>query len=132
MFYNYFFCICSARSSEGWTPSNANCKLNDSSKEICNSPSSMSCLQQTTKAVLNAKSICPAGFNNKINTCYTNSIWQRWNYYAYSLEENPFQIKPFIFYFTCYHFQCDCKKEFNQTHWFIFFKDLKHTLEAYH
>ena len=60
------------------TPSAANCKLNDSSKETCNLPSMLS-LKQTTKPLSNAKSAQPVGFINKGNTCYANSItlWNR-------------------------------------------------------
>ena len=38
------FCIWLARKNKEWTPA-ANCKLNDSSKETCNSQSSMSSLK---------------------------------------------------------------------------------------
>ena len=72
----YSFCIWMARNNKEWTPPATNCKLNDSSKETCNSPSSMSSLKQTTKPVSNAKSIQPVGFINKGNTCYANSILQ--------------------------------------------------------
>ena len=51
-------------------------KLNDSSKETFNLPSSMSSLKQTTKPVSNAKSIRLVGFINKGNTSYANSILQ--------------------------------------------------------
>ena len=51
-------------------------KLNDSSKETFNLPSSMSSLKQTTKPVSNAKSIRVLGFINKGNTGYANSILQ--------------------------------------------------------
>ena len=70
------FCIWLARSNKEWTQSAANCKLNNSSKETCNSPSSMSFPNQTTKPMLNAKSTWPVGFINKGNTCYVNSILQ--------------------------------------------------------
>ena len=70
------FCIWLARNSKEWTQPAASCKLNDSSKETCNSPTSMSSLKQTTKPMLNAKSIPPVGFINKGNTCYANSILQ--------------------------------------------------------
>ena len=36
------FCIWLARNNEDWTPSTANCNLNDPSKESCNSPSFLS------------------------------------------------------------------------------------------
>ena len=70
------FCIWLARNNKEWTQPAANCKLNDSSKETCNSPSSMSSLKQTTKPVSNTKSIRSVGFINKGNTCYANSIFQ--------------------------------------------------------
>ena len=35
------FCIWLARNNKEWDPSAANCKLNDSPKETCNSSSSM-------------------------------------------------------------------------------------------
>ena len=47
----YTFCIWLARNDKDWTPSIANCKLDDSSKETCNSSSSVSSLKQTTKPV---------------------------------------------------------------------------------
>ena len=68
------FCIWLARNNKDWTPSAPNCKLNNLSKETCNSLSSLSSLKQTIKPVLNAKSIHPVGFINKENTCYANSI----------------------------------------------------------
>ena len=68
------FCIWMARNNKDWTPSTPNCKLNDLSKEICNSLSSLSSLKQTIKPVSNAKSIHPVGFISKGNTCYANSI----------------------------------------------------------
>ena len=70
------FCIWLARNNIEWTPSGAACKLNDSSKETFNLPSSMSSLKQTTKPVSNAKSIRVLGFINKGNTGYANSILQ--------------------------------------------------------
>ena len=70
------FCIWLARNNKDWTPSAAKCKLNDSSKETCNSPSSLSSPKQTTKSVSNTKSIRPVGFISKGNTCYANSILQ--------------------------------------------------------
>ena len=70
------FYIWLARNKKEWSPSAANCKLNDSSKETCNSPSSMSSLKQTTNPPSNAKSIRPVGFISKSNTCYANSILQ--------------------------------------------------------
>ena len=70
------FCIWLARNNKDWTPSTANCNLNDPSKETCNSPSSLSSLKQTIKPVSNAKSTRPVGFINKGNTCYANSILQ--------------------------------------------------------
>ena len=69
------FCIWLARNNKEWTPA-ANCTLNNSSKETYNSESSMSTLKQTTKPGSNAKSLRPAGFINKGNTCYANSILQ--------------------------------------------------------
>ena len=45
------FCIWLARNNKDWTPSTANCDLNDPSKESFNSPS----LKQTIKPVSNAK-----------------------------------------------------------------------------
>ena len=48
-------CIWLARNNKDWTPSTANCYLNDPSKESCNSPSSLSSLKQTIKPVSNAK-----------------------------------------------------------------------------
>ena len=51
-----YFCIWLAR-NKGWTPSAANCMLNDPSKETCNSPFSLSSPKQTTKSVSNKKSI---------------------------------------------------------------------------
>ena len=47
----YTFCIWLARNDKDWTPSIGNCKLDDSSKETCNSSSSVSSLKQTTKPV---------------------------------------------------------------------------------
>ena len=70
------FCIWLARNNKDWTPSTANCHLNDPSKETCNSPSSLSSLKQTIKPVSNAKSTHPVGFINKGNACYANSILQ--------------------------------------------------------
>ena len=70
------FYIWLARNKKEWTPSAANCKLNDSSKETYNSPSSMSSVKQTTNPPSNAKSIRPVGFISKGNTCYANSILQ--------------------------------------------------------
>ena len=71
-----YLCIWLARNNKDWTPSTANCNLNDPSKETCNSPSSLSSLKQTIKPVSNAKSTRPVGFINKGNTCYANSILQ--------------------------------------------------------
>ena len=70
------FCIWLARNNKAWTPSAANCKLNNSSKETYNSPSSMSSLKPTSKSGSSAKSMQPAGFINKGITCYENSILQ--------------------------------------------------------
>ena len=70
------FCIWLARNNKDWTQSAANSKLNDPSKEICNSLSSLSSLKQTIKPVSNAKLIRPVGFINKGNMCYANSILQ--------------------------------------------------------
>ena len=70
------FCIWLARNTKEWAPPATNCKLNDSSKETYNSPSSTWSLKQTNKPVSNAKSIRPVGFINKGNTCYANSILQ--------------------------------------------------------
>ena len=70
------FCIWLARNNKDWTPSTASCHLNDPSKETCNSPSSLSSLKLTINPVSNAKSILPAGFINKSNTCYANSMLQ--------------------------------------------------------
>ena len=69
------FCIWLARNNKHWNPA-ANCKLNDTSKETCNSPSSLSSPKQTNKSVSNTKSVRPVGFINKGNTCYANSILQ--------------------------------------------------------
>ena len=69
------FCIWLARNNKHWNPA-ANCKLNDPSKETCNSPSSLSSPKQTNKSVSNTKSVRPVGFINKGNTCYANSILQ--------------------------------------------------------
>ena len=87
------FCIWLPRYNKGWTPSTANSKLNDSSKESYNSPPSMSPLKQTTKPGSNAKSIRPVVFINKGNTCHANSMLQilsvtptLWN--RVSLESN--------------------------------------------
>ena len=44
------FCIWLARNNKHWNPA-ANCKLNDPSKETCNSPSSLSSPKQTNKSV---------------------------------------------------------------------------------
>ena len=68
-FMECLFCIWLARNNKDWTPSTANCNLNDPSKETCNSPSSLSSLKQTIKPVSNAKSTRPIGFINKGNTC---------------------------------------------------------------
>ena len=68
-------CTWLARNSKDRTPA-ANCKLNDPSKETCNSPSSLCSLKQTIKPVSNAKLIPPVGFISKGNTCYANSILQ--------------------------------------------------------
>ena len=70
------FCIWLARNKKYWTPSSVNCHLSDPSKETCNSPSSLSSVKQTTRAVSNAKLTHPVGFINKGNTCYANSIFQ--------------------------------------------------------
>ena len=70
-----FFCIFLVRNNKEWTPSAADCKFNDSSKETWNSPFSMSPLYQTTKPVPNAKSIRPVCFINRANTCYSSSIF---------------------------------------------------------
>ena len=69
------FCIWLARNNKHWNPA-ANCKLNDPSKETCNSPSYLSSPKQTNKSVSNTKSVRPVGFINKGNTCYANSILQ--------------------------------------------------------
>ena len=68
-------CIWLARSNKHWNPA-ANCKLNDPSKETCNSPSYLSSPKQTNKSVSNTKPVRPVGFINKGNTCYANSILQ--------------------------------------------------------
>ena len=68
------FCIWLAKNNKDWTPSAANCKLIDPSKEMCSSLSSVSSLKQTIKSVSNAKSIHLVGFINKGNMCYGNSI----------------------------------------------------------
>ena len=77
-----YFCIWLAR-NKGWTPSAANCMLNDPSKETFNSPFSLSSPKQTTKSVSNRKSILanrksthPVGLINKGNTCCSNSVFQ--------------------------------------------------------
>ena len=70
------FCIWLTINSKDWTLSAANCNLNDTSKQTCNSPSSLSSLKQTIKPVSNAKLTCPVGFINKGNMCYANSILQ--------------------------------------------------------
>ena len=70
------FFIWLARNNKDWSQPAANCKLNDSSKETCNSASSMSSLKQTTKPMSNGRSIRPVDFINKGNTCYNNSILQ--------------------------------------------------------
>ena len=70
------FCVWLARNNKYWAPSAANHNLNDSSKETCNSPSSLSSLKQTIKAVSNGKSIRHVDFINKGNTWYANSILQ--------------------------------------------------------
>ena len=70
------YCIWLSRNNKDWTPSTANCILNDPSKESCNSPSSLSSLKKTMKPVSNAKSTRPAAFINKGNTSYANSILQ--------------------------------------------------------
>ena len=69
------FCIWLTRNNKHWNPA-AICKLNDLSKETCNSPSSLSSPKQTNKSVSNTKSIRLVGFINKGNTCYANSILQ--------------------------------------------------------
>ena len=69
------FCIWLARNNKHWNPA-ANCKLNDPSKETCNSPSYLSSPKQTNKSVSNTKSVRPIGFINEGNTCYANSILQ--------------------------------------------------------
>ena len=70
------FCIWLARNNKDWTPSTANCNLNDPLKVTCNSPSSLSSLKQTIKPVSKTKSTYPVGFINKGKTCYPNSILQ--------------------------------------------------------
>ena len=86
-----------------WTPSFANCKLNDPSKETCNSPFSMSSLKQTTKPVSNTKSVQPVGFINKGNSCYANSILQILIVLpTLCPEQSPFGIKNFITYVMSY------------------------------
>ena len=69
------FCILLAKNNKHWNPA-ANCKLNDPSKETCNSPSHLSSSKLTNKSVSNTKSVRPVGFINKGNTCYANSILQ--------------------------------------------------------
>ena len=69
------FCIWLARNNKYWNPA-ANCKLNDPSKETCNTPSSLSSPKQANKLVSSTKSVRPVGFINKGNTCYANSILQ--------------------------------------------------------
>ena len=68
-------CIWLARNNKHWNPA-ANCKLNDPSKETCNSQSYLSSPKQTNKSVSNTKSVRPVGIINKGNTCYANSILQ--------------------------------------------------------
>ena len=68
------FGIWLARNIKEWTVTATSCKLNDSSKESCNSPCSMSSVKQTTKRVLNEKSIQPVSFISKANTYYAISI----------------------------------------------------------
>ena len=63
------FCIWLARNNKHWNPA-ANCKLNDPSKETCNSLSYLSSPNQTNKSVSNTKPVRPVGFINKGNTCY--------------------------------------------------------------
>ena len=63
------FCIWLARNNKDRTPSAVNCKLNGSSKETCNSASSLSSIKQTTQLVANEKSIRIVCFINKGNTC---------------------------------------------------------------
>ena len=69
------FCIWLTRNNKHWNPA-ANWKLNDPSKETCNSPSYLSSPKQTNKSVSNTKSVRPVGFINKDNTCYANSNLQ--------------------------------------------------------
>ena len=70
------FCIWLARNNKHWNLA-VNCKLNNRSKETCNSPScELSSPKQTNKSVSNTKSIRPVGLINKGNTCYANSILQ--------------------------------------------------------
>ena len=70
------FCIWLARNIKVCTLYAANYKLNDSSQETYNSPSSISSLKQTTRPGSIAKSIRPVDFINKGNTCYASSILQ--------------------------------------------------------
>ena len=108
------FCIWLARNNKDWTPSAANCKLNDPSKEICKSPSSLSSPKQTTKSVSNTKSIRPVGFINKGNTCYANSILQILSVMHNLCSRVPSEsniLSPMLQAIT----QQSCKKELNQT-----------------
>ena len=70
------FCIWLARNIKEWTPYAVKYKLNNSSQETYNSPSSMSSVKQTTRPGSIAKSIRPVVFINEGNTCYASSIFQ--------------------------------------------------------
>ena len=67
------FCIWLVRNNKDWTPFACSCKLDDPSKETCNSPSFMSSLKQTTKEVPNAKSHLSCQFHLPELKCYLPS-----------------------------------------------------------
>ena len=104
------FCMWLARNNKHWSPA-ANCKLNDPSKETCNSPS-LSCPKQTNKSVSNTKSICPVGFINKgSNSCYANSILQILSVAPNLWSRVPSESNTLLpAYVTSYQSQHGCKK----------------------
>ena len=107
------FCIWLTINNKDWTLSAANCNLNDTSKQTCNLPSSLSSLKQTIKPVSNAKLTRPVGFINKGNMCYANSILQ---VLTVVLTSEPPQ-KHFITYVTSYQPQHGWENKLNQNCW---------------
>ena len=112
------FCIWLARNNKDWTPSTANCHLNDPSKETCNSPSSVSSLKQTIKPVSNTKWIRPVGIKERKHMLCKFHL-EGLKCCVKPLEQSPLRIKHIIANVTSYQSRHDCKKESNQTCWSI-------------